>query len=215
MTYGLIDVWLGMVTLREELRLRHHFSICTLIIALEKLSRRRQRVYQKESSRFTALPTYDLKGFSAFLAFCCCILPILIGFIFPVIILARLAIIYFEISWNKEFQELALNSFLLSFFAALITLMIAIFLGYCRRINKNRMLTAAIRIASSGYAVPVLLAMGILIPMAALDNYLDGILGVDWNLHGFDFEQHFVCINICLRCSFFDDSAWAGRKLFG
>ncbi len=177
MTYGLIDVWLGMNNVAGGAQIAASLLVFVLLlVALEKLSRRRQRVYQKESSRFAALPTYDLKGFSAFLAFCCCVLPILIGFIFPVIILARLAIVYFEISWNKEFQELALNSFLLSFFAAMITLMIAIFLGYCRRINKNRMLTAAIRIASSGYAMPgAVLAMGILIPMAALDNYLDGI----------------------------------------
>ena len=128
MTYGLIDVWLGMNNVAGGAQIAASLLVFVLLlVALEKLSRRRQRVYQKESSRFAALPAYDLKGFSAFLAFCCCILPILIGFIFPVIILARLAIIYFEISWNKEFQELALNSFLLSFFAALITLMIAIF----------------------------------------------------------------------------------------
>ncbi len=177
MTYGLIDVWLGMNNVAGGAQIAASLLVFVLLlIILEKLGRRRQRVYQKESSRFAVLPTYDLKGFSAFLAFCSCALPILIGFVFPVIILARLATIYFETSWNKGFQELVLNSFFLSFLAAVITLMIAIFLGYCRRINKSRMLGAAIKIASLGYAMPgAVLAIGILIPFAAFDNYLDGI----------------------------------------
>ncbi len=49
-----------------------------------------------------------------------CGLPVLAGFVIPVLVLGRLAFLYFDESWTPAFKTYALNSLMLSFVAALL-----------------------------------------------------------------------------------------------
>ena len=178
MTAGLIDVWLGMGSLTGGAQIATSMLVFViLLVTLERISRRHQRVYQQPSSRFRALPAYPLRGWRATLAFTLCGLPVLAGFIVPLAVLGRLSVIYFERSWTAEFKTYALNSLMLSASAAVLALLVALFIAYSRRLKGGRILRLATRVASLGYAVPgAVLAVGILIPFAAFDNALDGWL---------------------------------------
>ena len=72
-------------------------------------------------------------------------------------------------------MEAARNSFLLSALAAAAALAAGLLLAYGLRAARGTPgLKVATRLASTGYAVPgAVLALGILIPFAALDNTLD------------------------------------------
>ncbi|MGA1456975.1 MAG: ABC transporter permease, partial [Arenicellales bacterium] len=71
----------------------------------------------------------------------------------------------------------ALNSLTLSAGAALVALLVALFIAYARRLREGRVLRVATRAASLGYAVPgAVLAVGILIPFATFDNALDAFM---------------------------------------
>ncbi|MGA0382693.1 MAG: ABC transporter permease [Arenicellales bacterium] len=178
LTAGLIDVWLGMGSLAGGAQIASSMLVFViLLIVLERMSRRHQKVYQQASSRFKTLPTYSLKGWRSALAFGLCALPVIAGFVVPVLVLGQLSIVYFDRSWTPEFKSYALNSLTLSAGAALVALLVALFIAYARRLREGRVLRVATRAASLGYAVPgAVLAVGILIPFATFDNALDAFM---------------------------------------
>jgi len=76
---------------------------------------------------------------------------------------------------DGRFLELALNSLLLAAAAALIALLLGLIMAYGRRLHGNWLSAGAVRVAGLGYAVPgTVIAVGVLIPFAWLDNALDG-----------------------------------------
>lgn len=178
MTAGIIDIWLGMGSLAGGSQIAALMLLfVALFISLEHFSRRRRRYYQQTTSRLRPLPSYPLGGTRALLAIMVCGVPVLAGFILPVIVLAMLSAHYFSYSWTPHFQELALNSLWLSSTAALVAVAVALFINYSRRLRGGPLMVFATRIASLGYAVPgAVLAVGILIPFAAFDNVLDTFL---------------------------------------
>jgi iron(III) transport system permease protein len=178
MSTGIIDIWLGMGSLAGGSQIAALMLLfVALFISLEHFSRRRRRYYQQTTSRLRPLPSYPLGGTRALLAIMVCGVPVLAGFILPVIVLAMLSVHYFSHSWTPHFQELALNSLWLSSTAALVAVAVALFINYSRRLRGGPLMVFATRIASLGYAVPgAVLAVGILIPFAAFDNVLDTFL---------------------------------------
>ncbi len=58
--------------------------------------------------------------------------------------------------------------------ASLIALLLGLFMAYGRRLNDHWVVAGAVRVAGMGYAVPgTVIAVGVLIPFAWLDNSLD------------------------------------------
>ena len=178
MTTALFDVWQGMGSLAGGAQIAATMlAFVVLLISIERFSRRQQKVYQNVSSRFRELPSYRLKGLSSLLAFTACLLPILMGFVIPLIVLIRLAVIYFHESWTADFRSYALNSLVLSATAAGIALLVALLIAYSQRLAGGRVIGIAARIASLGYAVPgAVLGVGVLIPFAYFDNSLDALM---------------------------------------
>ena len=186
LTAGLYDVWLGMGNLGGAAQISTTMlSFVILLLSLEYFGRRKQRFYQS-SRRFGHKNRMHLSARKAWVLTGFCAIPVLAGFFVPVLLLLNLAISYFEVSWTPEFRNYALNSFLLSTAAALITISIAIMIAYTRRLHRNsKSILIASRLASLGYAVPgAVLAVGVIIPFAALDNYIDTLMR-DW----FDFSS--------------------------
>jgi iron(III) transport system permease protein len=61
--------------------------------------------------------------------------------------------------------------------AAVAAVIIAMIIAYGQRLRHNRVMSVAVRIASMGYAVPgAVIAVGVLIPFAAFDNWLDDLM---------------------------------------
>ncbi len=178
MTAGLVDVWLGMGSLAGGAQIATTMLVfVVLLIMLERMSRRHQKLYQQAGSRYKPLPAYRLRGAKAAAAFLVCALPVLAGFLIPVAVLGRLTLIYFDRAWTPEFQLYVFNSVALSAGAAAIALAIALFVAYSRRLHGGKLLAFGTRVATLGYAVPgAVLAVGILVPFAAFDNAVDALL---------------------------------------
>jgi len=183
LTAGLYDVWLGMGNLGGAAQIACIMLIfVTLLITLERLGRRRQRHFQT-TKRFQTLPGYSLQGWRATLAVLACALPFLAGFAVPAGVLAGYAWDNAATAWTPEFRTYASNSLLLSFSAALLAVVGGIFLGYSRRLHKQPVLLAAARLASLGYALPgAVLAIGVIVPFAAVDNGVDAWLRAQFGI---------------------------------
>jgi iron(III) transport system permease protein len=76
--------------------------------------------------------------------------------------------------FNGPFFSLLGTSILLAMVAAVLSVALALFLGYGRRLEKTPLVKAAVRVAGMGYAVPgTVIAIGVIIPFGWFDNSLD------------------------------------------
>ncbi|MFV1850754.1 MAG: ABC transporter permease [Thalassospira sp.] len=177
LTAGIFNVWLGMGNAGGAAQIA--LTMLAVVIALmviERYSRRRQR-FHDTTNRFQELPGYELGPLAKAGALAICVLPILLGFVIPSMVLIYYSVGYFDQSWTEDFFEFAGNSLLVSGLATLVAVGCAIFLAYALRLFPQPLLKFFVRLSSVGYAVPgAVLAIGVLIPFARFDNALDAMM---------------------------------------
>lgn len=183
LTAGLFDVWLNMGNLGGGAQIAATMlGFALLLISLEYVGRRKRKFYQS-GGRYAHKPRMQLRARGAVFAVTVCALPVLFGFVVPAALLVMHAAHNFSESWTHAFRSYAFNSLWTSLAAALACVALAIVIGYARRLHRSAPLALAARIASLGYAVPgAVLAVGVLIPLAALDNTVDAFLRAHFNI---------------------------------
>lgn len=176
-TTGIFRVWFGMGENTAAMQLSALLLVIVLtFILLERWSRREARHFQPGRRSISQAPE-SLQGRWQWLAFFACLLPILLGFALPALQLMQWSIITAEESLNSEFITLALRSLSLAGAAALITVVLALVVSYARRLHPSVAVRTSAQIASLGYAIPgAVIAVGVMLPFAWLDNQLDGFM---------------------------------------
>ncbi|WP_148863017.1 ABC transporter permease [Marinobacter fonticola] len=174
LTAGLFDTWLNLGNLGGAAQIATvMLSFVLILVTLERFSRRRQEQYAARDLR-DPLHRFRLSARRQALCVLVCTIPLLLGFVVPALVLGYYAWEYFAESWTDTFLRNALNSILLSGAAALTTLAIGLLLAYSRRLHDTRGMRILMRLSSLGYAMPgAVLAVGVIIPLAAFDNWLD------------------------------------------
>lgn len=174
LTAGLFDTWLNLSNIGGAAQIAvTMLAFVVLLVTLERYSRRRQEQYGSRDHG-QQLHRFELSGRRKFLCVLLCLTPVLLGFLFPASVLVTFAWQYFEQSWNVEFFRYSLNSLMLAAFAAISTLSVGLLLAYSRRLQDTRLMRTLIRLSSLGYAMPgAVIAVGVIIPLAAFDNWLD------------------------------------------
>ena len=143
------------------------------LLAAERFSRRRRR-HHAGAARHRPPSPRRLSGWRALAAFAACALPVLIGFVAPATVLVADASRRWRAVLDADFLDAIWHSMALAVAAAVVTLLGALVIAYGQRLSRDFLAPAAARIASSGYAVPgTVLAIGILFPLAGLDNMVD------------------------------------------
>jgi iron(III) transport system permease protein len=177
LTLGIYDVWRNMNSLAGAAQIAS--IIIVIVVALlvtERIARRSQR-YFNTTRRLNPPPPTLLPRLAAFGAFMACLIPVALGFLLPAVWLVYDALLYAEMFRTQTFLSAAGNSLMLSGIAAIVAVLVAIVLAYGARLRDGNLLRTATRLAGVGYAVPgAVLAIGIIIPLAAFDNALDGFL---------------------------------------
>lgn len=145
------------------------------IFAFERLVRGGARSHHT-TGRYRAIPFQDIGGWKGYLATVLCVLPFVAGFLLPFAVLVNDAVRHAHMALEGGFLMAAWNSLLLSSIAAAVAVTLALLLTYARRVAANGFTRPAVRIAGLGYALPgTVLAIGILIPLAGLDNRVDAL----------------------------------------
>jgi iron(III) transport system permease protein len=143
-----------------------------LVLALERASRGRAR-YHGPGLRRQPPRGPRLQGARAVLAFAACCLPIVLGFLLPSGVLLHMAFTDGDAQFGARFFELARNSLVVSGLTALIAVALALLVAYARRLDPGPVARGAHWAAGMGYALPgSVIAVGVLIPVARLDNTL-------------------------------------------
>ena len=145
----------------------------TALMYVEHRSRGRARYYAVggQSTR-RAQRLQPLAGWMATLF---CALPVLLGFILPLVILVRLMRQEASLNFSSRYLGWLQNSITIGAVTALIAVVVCLLLAYAARVSRNRLQGAANRIVSMGYAIPgAVIAVGILIPLSRMDQWLAG-----------------------------------------
>jgi len=187
LTFSVYDTWLNRSSLGGAAQLAIAMLIMVFaLLWLERFGRRKQRYHAGHSKQ--KLPSrFDLTGWKAILAATICALPIFLGFVLPASLLANRALRRMEDLLSPSLLEAIWNSLSLATFAALLTVVTSVALAYSLRLRDTPALRFSVRLASVGYAIPgTVLAIGILIPLATFDNFIDAqmetFFGVDTGL---------------------------------
>lgn len=176
-TTGIFRVWYGMDDSLAAVQLSAVLLVLVFsLILLEYWSRRKIRFYQVTGTS-EQRHRLSLKGKSATLATLACSAPILLGFLLPALQLGWWAGTTADTGFDARFIKLTGNSLMLAAITALLAVMLAVFLGYSRRLQSGPLVNSAVRIASLGYAIPgTIIAVGVMLPFAWIDNAVDSWL---------------------------------------
>ena len=171
LTFAVYDTWLNRSDLAGAVQLACVLLVfVAVLIMIERRNRAKQRFYDT-GRKASAGPRYQLSPTWVPVAWICCGLPILIGFGIPAQVLLTFALRRLDQIADPQLVEAALTSFTLATLTAVLTVGVAATLALALRNRPMRLGEIATRIATTGYAVPgTVLAIGILLPLATLDN---------------------------------------------
>jgi iron(III) transport system permease protein len=178
LTTGIFNQWLvaGNAAGAAQIALMMLIVIAGLTYG-EKRGRRHAR-YHRNSRAPKPVDAAQLKGSNAGLAFSICLAPFFFGFILPVAVM-----LFHSLGAPKNWMAKGLvqaigNSFLVASTAASLTVLGALVLVYAIRLSGSPLARMVMPLMGLGYATPgAVLALGLLIPLAAFDNWL-----ADWIL---------------------------------
>ncbi len=145
-----------------------------LMLAVAERTLRGNAKYHQSGKHHVAHPAAHLTGWRALGAFLLCAVPVLFGFVFPVLILVDMGLESEQNLLSDRYLGFIQNSLILAGTAALVTVAAAVSVGFFQRLRPGRASTSAAYLARLGYAVPGgVIAVGLLVPFAAFDNALD------------------------------------------
>jgi len=117
-----------------------------------------------------------------------CAAPVVLGFLVPFLQLAYWAWDTRNLIDFSAFSTLLGNSLRLALTAAVIALVLGLFISYAKRLQPVLVMRGSVRILSLGYAIPgTVIAVGVLIPFAWVDNSIDA-----WMLQQFGISTGLV-----------------------
>ncbi|NML74819.1 iron ABC transporter permease [Rhizobium sp. S-51] len=177
LTFSIYDTWLNRGSLAGAAQIACVLLVfVALLLWLERRARSRQR-FSSQKTTAIAIDAVRLKlnGWRGLGAAAFCAVPVIIGFLVPIGVLTGFALRRLEDFAEPRLMKALGNSIAVSSAAALGTVLLAFVLAYATRSDRSRLTSGASRLASLGYGIPgTVLGIGVLIPLAGLDNLLDG-----------------------------------------
>lgn len=173
-TTGIYRTWFGLGERPAAAQLAAFLlGFIVVLLILERWSRNRISSDKSSTTRFKRLNRYQLSGWKSGLAFTACFIPVLAGFILPVILLLEMFFSNMQYL-DFEFLELAFNTFTVSAITGFLAVSLALIMAYSARLNPSKWVKFFNRISSLGYAIPgSVIAVGVLIPFGLFDNTVD------------------------------------------
>jgi len=173
-TTGIYRTWFGLGERPAAAQLAGFLLLFIIaLILLERWSRSRIKDQTNATNRFKRIQRFDLNGLKAFGAFLICSIPVVLGFILPVILLLSMFFNNLD-SVNARFILYSLNTLSVAAIAGLITISVALLMAYSSRLNPSKLIKGLNQFGALGYAIPgSVIAVGVLIPFGWLDNTID------------------------------------------
>ncbi len=171
---GIYKAWLAMDNRIAAAQLATVLlATVAVLLALEQRAQQRLRFTAGRGARAgsaEALPV-RLHGWRAALAWAACMLPVLMGFVLPLIFMLRpFAADASALPWER-FGQWAFNSLRLASLSAVLAVVLAVALAFSLRRTPDAVTRAVVRLAGLGYAVPgAVIVVGLLLPVGWIQS---------------------------------------------
>jgi iron(III) transport system permease protein len=174
---GIFKAWLSLGDLGAAVRLSAFLMLFVFaFMGIEYWQRKKKRFHD---AAFAPKPIRKvvLTGVSAYLALLACLLPFLLGFVFPIIQLFSWASKTFQETYLPNVLLLVSNSAWVAGLSAFAVCGIAILLHYAVRISNQPTSKLLSQVANLGYAIPgAVIAIGTLTTLLLFGNFLNATL---------------------------------------
>ena len=172
-TTGILKAWLSMDNRTAAAQLSTMLlALVLLLLWLEHRAQQRMRFAapQGHAGAAEAQPVL-LRGWPRMAAWVVCALPVLMGFVAPVVFMLRpLAADWSVLPWER-FLEWSWNSVRLGGIASALSVAVALALAFAVRRRPDLLTRGVVRLASVGYAVPgAVIVVGLLLPVGWLQG---------------------------------------------
>ena len=185
-TLGIFNLWLGMNNLSAASQLSFlAFTFIVVLLGVELSARKNQKFNNPQASSFEK-KIEEISYIKSLLLFFICLLPILFGFIIPVLILINLSMQSFDHSNFYYFIDISLNSISISLFGAFLTILFSFIVVVAVKYHGGKKFSFFATIAGSGYAFPgVILALATTFFLSFIQNNINELFlnfNLNWNL---------------------------------
>lgn len=184
-TMAIYKSWFSLFSLPAAAQLASILIFFVFVVAVLENVARSRRNYAASTRSAQTPQRIALKGLSAWLAISWSALIFILAFAIPVAQIGQWALNVYDQDLDTRYLEFAWHSLLLSGLGALLVVGLALILGYTQRLQPTSAMRLTARLATLGYALPgTVLAVGIFIPVAWLDNQLIALFGLDGQILG-------------------------------
>lgn len=177
---GIFTTWLERRNAGGAAQIACVILIVVIVLALWERFGRRNARYHQSARQPRPIIRQRLTGFAAVAAGLACALPFALGFVLPVGVILSYALAYPQ-GWVTPGLGLAAwHTISLGGTASILTVFLALVMVYGVRLSGRALPRLLLPVTTVGYAAPgAVLAVGILIPLAALDHRVaDGWLAL-------------------------------------
>ena len=217
LTTGIFSVWLESRNAGGAAQIACVLlTVILVLVGLEKTSRRHSRYYHS-ARQPRPVARVPLTGGAGAIALGLCLVPFVMGFVLPLAVIGTHAIANPEAWVSKGLGAAFFNTLTVAGSAAALTVVAAVVMVYGVRLTGRRLPRLLLPATTIGYAAPgAVLAVGILIPMAALDHRVaDLVLAVTGNDPGLLITGTAAAIVLAYGVRFFAIAQGALDTAFG
>jgi iron(III) transport system permease protein len=173
-TAGIYKAWLSMDNRIAAAQLSTLLLVLVaLMLGLEQHAQKRMRFSALKGARAGAADAQAVRlhGVQALMAWGLCLLPILMGFVLPILFMLRPMLQGWDgLPWER-FGQWALNSLRLAGMTSVLAVAIALGIAFSLRQSSHWVPRTAARLASLGYAIPgAVVVVGLLLPVGWLQE---------------------------------------------
>jgi iron(III) transport system permease protein len=177
LTASVYSTWLERSNLGGAAQIASLMLLIVVALLYVEQKARSQQKYYSPSGHSHRLPVTRLTGWQQTVAMLTCAVPFILGFLLPFLVLLNASFRFIDFFWSEVFWRAAGFSLLLASLTAIIAVSVALLLSYGKRVTSHPWLRPANWLAGTGYAIPgAILAIGILIPLATFDNFVDSMM---------------------------------------
>ncbi len=191
-------------------------TLILILVTLERLGRRRAR-FHRLGRVARPLEPARLAGPRAWAMTALCLVPFTMGFVLPVGVMVYQAMRSPEAWLAPGLQAALANTLMVAGGASIVTVGAAILFVYALRLARPGLAQAVLPVTAVGYATPgAVLAVGLLVPLAALDNRLaDWVLAWTGRDPGLMITGTAVAVGLAYMVRFFAVAQGAVDAAFG
>ncbi len=168
---GIFTTWLERRNAGGAAQIACVILLIVIVLALWERFGRRNARYHQSARQPRPIQRQRLRLLPGLLATLACTLPFAMGFLLPVGVIATYALAYPQGWVTPGLLRAAWHTVSLGAAASMLTVMLALVMVYGTRLSGRALPRLLLPVTTVGYAAPgAVLAVGILIPLAALDH---------------------------------------------